>query len=185
MKRINIVGTSGSGKSTFGRQIAQKLNYPYWEMDELFWQPNWVGSDDEAFFSKIEQATCSETWVLDGNYNRTRPVKWKNVDTVIWIDYSKPRTLYHAVTRAIKRIASQQEIWPDTGNKESFGKTFLSRDSILLWTIKTYASNRVRYLEVMSDPQYAHIEFIQLRSPSEAKQFLQSLEQRQSTESLG
>lgn len=41
MKRINVVGTSGSGKSTFGRQLSQQICAPYIEMDALFWQPNW------------------------------------------------------------------------------------------------------------------------------------------------
>ena len=41
MKRINVVGTSGSGKSTFSQVLANKLNYPYLEMDAMFWKPNW------------------------------------------------------------------------------------------------------------------------------------------------
>ncbi|HDY8086621.1 TPA: (d)CMP kinase, partial [Vibrio vulnificus] len=35
MKRINVIGTSGSGKSTFSRQLASKLKYPYLEMDAI------------------------------------------------------------------------------------------------------------------------------------------------------
>ena len=34
MKRINIIGTSGSGKSTIGKKLAEKLGYPYFQMDE-------------------------------------------------------------------------------------------------------------------------------------------------------
>ncbi|MBT4141869.1 MAG: adenylate kinase, partial [Chloroflexi bacterium] len=29
--RINVIGTSGSGKSTFSKQLAQKLDCPYIE----------------------------------------------------------------------------------------------------------------------------------------------------------
>ena len=33
IKRINVVGTSGSGKSTVSRALAEKLNLPYVEQD--------------------------------------------------------------------------------------------------------------------------------------------------------
>ncbi|HIA42625.1 MAG TPA: AAA family ATPase, partial [Gammaproteobacteria bacterium] len=38
--RINVMGTSGSGKTSVARRIAKKLNIPYVELDELFWKPN-------------------------------------------------------------------------------------------------------------------------------------------------
>lgn len=175
MRKVNVVGTSGSGKSTFSSQLAEAMGCDHIEMDLLFWKPNWQQSSDEEFFSKIRQALSGPSWVLDGNYNRTRQVKWQDVDTVVWIDYSLPRTLYQAVTRAIKRCSSGQELWPNTGNIETFKKSFLSRDSILLWTWKTYHSNQKRYLADMDNPHYQHIEFIRLQSPDEAKQFLSQL----------
>ncbi|MDW1988695.1 AAA family ATPase, partial [Vibrio sp. 811] len=37
MKRINVIGSSGSGKSTFAKALAQKLDVTHIEMDKLFW----------------------------------------------------------------------------------------------------------------------------------------------------
>ena len=51
MNKINVVGTSGSGKSTFSRTLATKLVHPYIEMDAIFWKANWQESSDEEFFS--------------------------------------------------------------------------------------------------------------------------------------
>ncbi|WPC72270.1 shikimate kinase [Vibrio porteresiae] len=176
IRKINIIGTSGSGKSTFGRQLAAKLDIPYVEMDALYWKPNWQEPSDEEFFANLEKALQQDSWILDGNYNRTAPIKFAYVQSVIWIDYSFVRTLYQAVKRAIVRSISQQEIWANTGNKESFRKTFFSKDSIILWTLKTFKNNRVRYQALLNDPNYSHIHFVRLKSPTQAKAFLESLD---------
>ena len=72
--KINIIGTSGSGKSTFGRRIAEALAIPYIEMDRLYWRANWQGTPDDEFLATLEKAlAASPDWVLDGNYNRGPP----------------------------------------------------------------------------------------------------------------
>ncbi|MBN3253230.1 adenylate kinase [Pectobacterium brasiliense] len=171
--RVNIIGTSGSGKSTLARRLSDKLAIPYVEMDALFWLKDWQERTDADFFQRLENALEPENWVLDGNYNRTRDIKWRNVDVVIWVDYSFSRTLFQAVRRASIRAWRKEELWSGTGNKESFLRSFFSRDSIILWTIKTYSRNRKRYLADLADPYYRHIRFITLRSPRECETFLQ------------
>lgn len=49
--RVNIIGTSGSGKSTFARRLSEKLAIPYVEMDALFWLKDWQERADADFFS--------------------------------------------------------------------------------------------------------------------------------------
>jgi adenylate kinase family enzyme len=174
--RVNVVGTSGSGKSTVSKLLAAKLGYPRVEMDQLFWEPNWRQPTDDVFFQKLELALTQPQWILDGNYDRTLNIKWKDVTAVIWIDYSLARTIRQAATRAISRSLHGRELWPGTGNRESFRKSFFSRDSILIWTLETFHKIRERYESRMSDPIYAHIHFVRLRSPKETRSFLNSLE---------
>ncbi len=117
----------------------------------------------------------AEYWVLDGNYNRTAEIKWSRVDTIVWVDYSFTRTLFQAVKRALVRTVTKQELWGKTGNVESFRKSFLSKDSIILWTLKTYSKNRSRYAELLNDPTYSHIKFVRITSPKKAKAFMGEL----------
>jgi hypothetical protein len=91
---------------------------------------------------------------------------------IVWLDYSFSRTVYQALKRAIKRIISKQELWANTGNIESFTKTFLSRKSIILWTIQNFHSNRKKYYKIMASKQYSHINFVRLNSPKQAKEFI-------------
>ncbi|MNE71361.1 hypothetical protein D3C80_1672280 [compost metagenome] len=113
--------------------------------------------------------------MLDGNYNRTRTIKWREIDLIVWVDYGFARTLWQAVSRAAKRAMTQQELWPDTGNRESFRRAFFSRESVLLWTIKTWRSNRVRYIADMNNPKYAHIRFVRITSRQDAENLITEL----------
>ncbi|KKJ76493.1 adenylate kinase [Kiloniella litopenaei] len=175
MKRINVIGTSGSGKSTVARNLADVLGYPYVEMDALYWKPNWGEPTVEEFNRDIEKAVSGSTWVLDGNYSRTQPIKWAKVDTIVWVDYSWGRTVFQALKRAITRIIGKKELWPGTGNVESFRMTFLSRQSVILWTLQNYKRNKKRYAKMMSAKEYTHINFVRLTNPAETKKFIASL----------
>ena len=170
-----MVGTSASGKSTFGKQLAKRLDIPFIEMDEVFWDANWREPPDAEFFPKLKTALSEHSWVLDGNYTRTIPIKWKDIDLVIWLDYSFPRTLYQSITRAINRSYTKKELWPNTGNRESFRKLF-SKDSIVLWMIRGYPSNRAKYIKAMGSSEFSHIEFLQLKSPRQARRYIESLQ---------
>ncbi len=83
---INVVVASCSGKSTLAKQIAQSLKLKYFEMDEIFWLPNWQEPNDEDFFEDIDQVVQKDAWVLDGNYRRLQQIKWQRAQVVVWID---------------------------------------------------------------------------------------------------
>lgn len=173
MKKIIVIGSTGSGKSTLAKKLAQELGYPYVQLDLLFWKADWENCDDAEFFQKIEQATNCETWIIDGNYNRTNHLTWPFADTIVWIDLPFYQTLYQNISRSIKRALTKEELWPNTNNRESFMRMF-SNDSIVLWLFKTYKKNVKRYEECLKDPQFEHIQFYRLRSRREIKQFLKN-----------
>ena len=169
--RVNVIGTSGSGKTTFGHQLAGILNIPFIEMDAIFWGPNWSPSEDEDFLPRLTEALQGEHWILDGNYSRTTDIKLERVEVVIWLDFSFPRTLWQAISRAMGRLISEEELWPGTGNRETLRMLF-SKESIVLWTITSYARRRKNIIEMMRDPKYQHIRFHRLRSPAQTARFL-------------
>ena len=174
IERVNVIGTSGSGKSTFGRQLAHLFGLPFIEMDSAYWGPNWTEPTDEEFIPKVKAVTEGSRWVLDGNYSRTTPIKWRQVQLVVWLDMSFVRTVFRVSVRCLKRSLTKAEIWPGTGNRETLRKTFLSKESIILWAITSYRRNRQRYSEIMESQEYRHIWFVRLRSPSDVNSFLQT-----------
>ena len=175
IERVNIIGTSGSGKSTFGRQLSKLLGLPFIEMDSLYWGPNWTERPDEEFLAKVEASTEPARWVLDGNYQRTTPIKWRHVQLVIWIDLSLVRTLYRVASRSLKRSINKTEIWPSTGNCETFRKSFFSRQSVILWANSSYKANRKTFCEMMESREYEHIWFMRLGSKRAVESFLDAV----------
>lgn len=175
MKKIIIIGVTGSGKSTLANRLVEKLQYPYIQLDKLFWKANWQESSDEEFFSKIEEAIQSDTWIIDGNYGRTNHLTWPKADTVIWIDLPFYRTLYQNVLRSIKRAFSQKELWEGTGNKESFARMF-SKDSIVRWVFKTYKPQKKRNETRMNSDEYNYLKFYRLKSHKEIERFLAQIQ---------
>ena len=115
VQRFNVVGSSGSGKSTFSQKLAKVLGVPHIAMDEIFWQPGWQHLGDEAFALALEAALAPPGWVLDGNYTRTIPVKWPRAQGVIWLDFGFGVTLWRSVTRAMARSWMGEELWGGHG----------------------------------------------------------------------
>lgn len=172
MKRINVIGSSGSGKSSFAGELAQRLKVPHIELDKLHWRANWTEASASDFVGRLQSAMAAEAWVLDGNYSRFAKLKWQRVDTIIWLDYGFGRTFFQLLRRSLARAMSGREVWPGTGNRESFRRTFFSRDSVLLWMMNHYTANRAKALALQASSEHRFLEFVHLRSPAAARRFL-------------
>jgi len=170
-QRINLVGTSSSGKSTLGKQLSEILDAPFVEMDVLFHEPNWTEAELELFRERVANATAPDKWILDGNYHsKTHDIKWARTTMIVWLDMPFATNMFRAVCRAVNRAWTQQELWPGTGNRETFHQTFFSTDSMILWTATSYWKLRKRYAAIESNPP-AGVRFLRLSSPTEVEQF--------------
>jgi adenylate kinase family enzyme len=172
-RRISVVGTSGSGKTTVAGQIAQRLGIPHVELDALHWEPNWTEAPLEVFRTRVAQALSGKTWAVDGNYGGVRDIVWGRADTVVWLDYTLPVILWQLLRRTVQRSLTQEELW--SGNRETLGKALFSRESILLWALKTYRRRKKEYPALLSRPEHARLKPVHLRSPRETREWLSTL----------
>ncbi len=170
--KIHVVGTSGSGKTTFAASLAGRLGIPYVEMDALFWGPGWSKTPDDVFRQKVESATQGAAWVIDGNYSRVRDLVWRRADVVIWLDYRLAVTVFRVVRRTVRRSLTHEELWH--GNRERFRTSFLSRESIVLWTLRTYWRRKRDYTELAQRSEDFQLHVVRLRSTCQARQLLRN-----------
>ncbi|MEW5719873.1 MAG: AAA family ATPase, partial [Chloroflexota bacterium] len=73
-KRVAVVGTTGSGKTTLARELAHRLGYPHVELDALHWEPNWGEAPRDVFRARVDAALRGDCWVIDGNYGKARDI---------------------------------------------------------------------------------------------------------------
>jgi len=178
MTRFVVIGTSGSGKTTLARQIAERLAIPHIELDALHWEPNWTETPRDVMRTRVVAAIAARDWALDGNYNKVRDVVWQRATHLIWLDYSFPLVFWRIFSRTLRRSIYQEELW--NGNRESLRKMF-SRDSILVWVLKTYWRRRREYPELLARPEYSHLTVFRFRTPGETEQWLAGLQKHNSS----
>ena len=174
MERINVVGTSCSGKTTLARAIAERRGLPYIELDALFWGPRWEPVPSGIFHARVADAVRGDRWVIDGAYTGSRvgPMVWERAETIVWLDYPMPLVLGRWARRTIARIRSQEEFWPGTGNRESLTNA-LRRGGLLWWILRTHHGRRRRILARIA--AMPHLSLVRLRSPADADRWLAGL----------
>lgn len=86
MQRILIIGNAGSGKSTFAKKLAQKLELPIVHLDRLYWKGNWEHLERDEFDKALQLELDKPQWIIDGNFNRTFPHRLKYCDAVFFFD---------------------------------------------------------------------------------------------------
>ncbi|MES2764257.1 MAG: adenylate kinase [Bacteroidota bacterium] len=174
MKRIVVIGTSCSGKTTFGRELSVLLKAPHIELDDIHWRPNWVEIPNEEMRDLVLKEVEKESWIVVGNYGAVRDIIWPRADTIIWLNYSFTTVLYRAFKRTFRRVFVKEVIC--NGNVETFKRSFMSRDSILLWVLQTYYRRRRDTPELLKRPENSHLKIVEFKNPAQAKEFLKELQ---------
>jgi len=170
LRRVNVKGTPGSGKSTFARELARRLELPYVELDAIHWgNPNWSEPTAEEFRTRVREAmdAVPDGWVIDGNY------EWKLDDlvigaaeTIVWLDLPLRPKLRRLWRRTTERIRDDLELWG--GNRESWRGAFWGRESLFWWTVKTHFRHKREWpARFGDDPR-----LVRLRTVDEARKWL-------------
>jgi adenylate kinase family enzyme len=112
MRRVLIIGNAGAGKTTFGRRLAALTGLPLVHLDRLFWRGEWETKSREEFDACLADELAKPSWILDGNFNRTIPLRLSYADTVFFFDLPTVTCLWGITERLFRYYGKTR---PDMG----------------------------------------------------------------------
>ncbi|KEO51871.1 AAA family ATPase [Thioclava pacifica] len=92
--RVHITGAAGSGTSSLGRALAERLDVPFLDTDAFYWAvsdpPYTVKRPPEERLEMMEEAKSSEGWVISGSLDGWGEPAIAGADLIIFLSASTP-----------------------------------------------------------------------------------------------
>ena len=108
MEKVIVIGSPGAGKSTFARKLRDKTGLPLYYLDMLYHNPDKTTVSRDEFDARLTEILESDQWIVDGNYQRTIPLRFKKCDTIFFFDVP----LEECLEGATARIGTKREDMP-------------------------------------------------------------------------
>lgn len=106
--RAIVIGCPGAGKSTFARKLRDRTGLPLYYLDTIFHKPDRTTVTREEFDKKLKTILQTEEWIIDGNYQRTLPLRFEACTDIFFLDFPLDQCLEGAASR----IGKEREDMP-------------------------------------------------------------------------
>jgi adenylate kinase family enzyme len=142
VRRIAIIGTSGAGKTTLGRELARRLDAVFVECDAIRHKANWVRASDDEIRAGVDAAIGGrDRWVIDGTFHRQLgDFITGRCELIVWLDLPLGLKLVRLLRRSFRRVRTREVLW--NGNQESWREVFGGRESVIQWAIRAHFRDR-------------------------------------------
>ena len=161
MKKIIIIGSPGSGKTTFAEKLHHKTGLPLFYLDAIWHKADRTHITREEFDFRLSEILALDSWIIDGNYSRTIEKRIAASDTIFLFDLPVETCLDGAISRLGKKRPDMP--WTD-----------MNLDSRLKKEIEEFPTKNLPEIYALLD-KYKHGRMITVfKSREESERFLQN-----------
>jgi adenylate kinase family enzyme len=166
-QRIAILGGSGAGKTTLGRDLARRLGCVFVEVDAIQHQAGWRKASPEEIAAGVRAALEGQrAWVIDSTCRREAGSYVSDrADVIVWLDMPLLLKLGRLVRRSWRRVRTREILW--NGNFETWRDVFVGRDAVLIHPLRTHHRSR---RQTLARPDFGKI--IRLHTPEDVERWL-------------
>ncbi|MEV0821070.1 topology modulation protein [Nonomuraea rubra] len=165
-RRIAVLGCGGSGKTVLANRLGAALGIPVTHLDALYYDDTWKPLPQEEFAQRQRSIVARESWIADGNYASTLPIRLAAADTVIFLDLPALTCLRGIATRRWRYRGGQHA---GAGVYDRITWDFIT----YVWHYRTTMAPRVRTL--LAEHAAAPTNVIVLRTRKAIEQWYASL----------
>ena len=162
IRKIIVIGCPGSGKSSFARRLRDLSGLPLYYLDMLFHRPDRTTVGREEFDRALLQILARDRWIIDGNYQRTLPLRFEAAERIFFFDLP----LEDCLNGAARRVGTKREDMPWI--EEVFDEDF--RQYIL-----DFPRDQLPQIRALIEKYRQSREIVTFRSHGEAEAYLNTI----------
>ena len=132
LKRISIIGGSGTGKTTLSEELSKIYGIPATHIDGIHHLENWQIRDKNERDKMILEIVEKEKWIIDGTYHATLRARVEKSDLIIWLDYSSLAQIKGVIRRWIKSGGKEKPEIPGCKEQMNWQKYTICQQHILM-----------------------------------------------------
>ena len=157
MKKIIVLGNSGSGKSTFTTILANKLHIDFLHLDPFVYKYSWDKPEYKEMEEKVEKLLLKDSWIIDGNFLYNAQSRFKECDSIVFLDLNR----FVCINSVIKRHKKYKGKHRDSRSDDCDERLTLS---YLKWVLKDfYKTSRKIILKYIKDNPDKHVVILKSR----------------------
>lgn len=150
--RIHLLGPSGSGTTSLGKALSEKLNIPWFDTDDIFWiktDPPFTNKQDrEKRINLLKEIDVkNKSWIISGSMLDWGDFLRDKMDLIIYLYVDKNIRINRLIKRETKRFGKRIENGSDmyeqhnafltwASSYEEGGLDMRSKKSELAWLKK-------------------------------------------------
>lgn len=168
MKKIAVIGCTGSGKTTLANRLGNLLHLPVQHLDKFAWKDGTKYASEEELVNNVSELVKASEWILDGGQPRSKTleIRIERADTIIFFDLPFLVIMWRQVKRFFKYY---KKVRPDMGGNRIQKYPLTWKEIEYAWNYPT--KNIYSKLHPYTDTKNIFI----IKKPRDAKKLLKTI----------